>query len=680
MYGWLDSGVVQMKNGADGADAYPSESPLRRVYALGGGGDERQGRFNASVDLRWASEEEGGGELRAPQHWLLSSAAAGAAASDGTSPSGLLEVFAGGVAKRALDAWGPSNATAAASSPTVQSWSYAVQVAVNDADFPAGGLPVEPRAMTRSDAHALVAGPLGTSAACLVTTPNGVAPGAPAEGHCATSIAQPERGYWPLTNFFDPDFFFSGSAILGAGEPYLNELVRRVIEHSGAHIDKASGQLPHHFNALEPVFTAISGEIQTGPNLFFMRTCLAYARATQDLEWLRSYMPTIRLAASFLDGSVDPHVGLANVSGSLMVDVFLRSNFTSDTNAALVGLYDELADAEEALGNATGAATLRGNAAIMAAAMNRHLWLGDHYATQWNGGSSTRDFVDYDANSIAVAFGVANETRSKSILERISSGNPCPAAPTWQSERYYGPHDTTGGNIGDSWCAMGRTAWFDYWARRRHGDARGAEAAILAPLRAALEETTWMRERLSCDGSQQTNRTSGYSEYPSVVPMLLRAGKFGIVPSFAGLSVAPAEGTAPFEYHVGTLGISFYPEDYVAVTISLPGGAAQSLRFSFAALPPHTTYDVVLLGACLRPGSERAGELRLLPAAMSPAAPRRAVAAAAKATKATPHQATSNAAGELALDVARTGVGECELRLEPAQSVARHEAAYGQVV
>ena len=131
---------------------------------------------------------------------------------------------------------------------------------------------------------------------------------------------------------------------------------------------------------------------------------------------------------------------------------------------------------------------------------------------------------------------------------------------------------------------------------------------------------------------------------------------------------------------MGTLGISFYPEDYVAVTISLPGGAAQSLRFSFAALPPHTTYDVVLLGACLRPGSERAGELRLLPAATSPAAPRRAVAAAAKATKATPHQATSNAAGELALDVARTGVGECELRLEPAQSVARHEAAYGQVV
>ena len=76
-------------------------------------------------------------ESCAPQHWLLSSAAAGAAASDGTSPSGLLEVFAGGVAKRALDAWGPSNATAAASSPTVQSWSYAVQVAVNDADFPA---------------------------------------------------------------------------------------------------------------------------------------------------------------------------------------------------------------------------------------------------------------------------------------------------------------------------------------------------------------------------------------------------------------------------------------------------------------------------------------------------------------------------------------------------------------
>ena len=50
---------------------------------------------------------------------------------------------------------------------------------------------------------------------------------------------------------------------------------------------------------------------------------------------------------------------LAKVPGSLMIDVFLRSNFTTDTNAELVGFFREFADAEAFLGNATGAATLR---------------------------------------------------------------------------------------------------------------------------------------------------------------------------------------------------------------------------------------------------------------------------------------------------------------------------------
>ena len=32
---------------------------------------------------------------------------------------------------------------------------------------------------------------------------------------------------------------------------------------------------------------------------------------------------------------------------------------------------------------------------------------------------------------------------------------------------FYGTHDTTGGNIGDSNCSMGRIAWFDAQARKR---------------------------------------------------------------------------------------------------------------------------------------------------------------------------------------------------------------------
>ena len=61
-------------------------------------------------------------------------------------------------------------------------------------------------------------------------------------------------------------------------------------------------------------------------------------------------MPTLRLASQFLFSLIDQDVWMAKVPGSLMIDVFLRSNFTSDTNAQLVGFFNEFADAEEFVG------------------------------------------------------------------------------------------------------------------------------------------------------------------------------------------------------------------------------------------------------------------------------------------------------------------------------------------
>ena len=71
---------------------------------------------------------------------------------------------------------------------------------------------------------------------------------------------------------------------------------------------------------------------------------------------------------------------------------------------ARVFFWQEFAEAEEKVGNTTGAATLRGMANNMDTAMNALLWatdgkgLGgdDHYVTQLNPDNSTRDFMDYD--------------------------------------------------------------------------------------------------------------------------------------------------------------------------------------------------------------------------------------------------------------------------------------------
>ena len=82
---------------------------------------------------------------------------------------------------------------------------------------------------------------------------------------------------------------------------------------------------------------------------------LRYAGASGDMDWLSSVMPTLRIMMEFLNRRFDSQVGLYLVPGSLQIDVFKRTNYTSDTSAMAVILCELFADAEESLGNITGA-------------------------------------------------------------------------------------------------------------------------------------------------------------------------------------------------------------------------------------------------------------------------------------------------------------------------------------
>jgi len=72
------------------------------------------------------------------------------------------------------------------------------------------------------------------------------------------------------------------------------------------------------------------------------------------------------------------------------------------------------------VGNVTGAAMLREMASNMAVAVNAKLWAApgvgrggdDHYITQLNPDNTTRDFVDYDSNLIAVAHNIPDDDRA----------------------------------------------------------------------------------------------------------------------------------------------------------------------------------------------------------------------------------------------------------------------------
>jgi hypothetical protein len=152
------------------------------------------------------------------------------------------------------------------------------------------------------------------------------------------------------------------------------------------------------------VYDAISGAVQTGPNVFTILAALRYAGTTGDSAWLSANMPKIRAMMGFLDARFDPSVGLYNAPGSLQIDVFIRQNYTADSNAMGVLLCELFADAEASLGNATGAAFYTSRASALRAAMNTYLLdpaTSDHYCTQSNpngaGGVDVcaRDFVDY---------------------------------------------------------------------------------------------------------------------------------------------------------------------------------------------------------------------------------------------------------------------------------------------
>ena len=455
-----------------------------------------------------------------------------------------------------------------------QRWATRLRVAGNNYAFPVSHIPVA-CAMSFEDLRTFYTAIYATSVGSLVSYEF--------LGEVSPTLAYPEHDYAPLFNFFDPDAWEGVCALVYSGDPYLQREARKLIETSGAAM-LASGQIPHHFSEDQPLFTAISGATQTGPNIFWISAALQYAKSTGDYAWLRGYMPHIEQALTFLTERYDPEVKLVNAPGPLWIDVFIRHNYTADTNAYMVGLLRSVAEAEAFLGERELAERRRALAVDIVDGMNRHLWSEDHYITQLNPDGSTRDFVDYDANLLAIASGVASPEQAAAILARVDGGPCTHARATFVSERYYGPEDTYNGNVGDSDITMARIAWADGHARAVMGDIETFKQRIINPLRADMFATTWLYERYDCQGREAHNPF--YHEYPEILVMLLREVSFGINLHFGTVVIRPS-GRTRFHYHVGNLQVDYAPE---AIAILLPECGER--QFSIASLPPNSQYQV----------------------------------------------------------------------------------------
>lgn len=181
------------------------------------------------------------------------------------------------------------------------------------------------------------------------------------------------------------------------------------------HVLRASSPMPAQIGCV--TYYAISGATQTGPNIFWTLASLRYAATSGNYTWLKDHLPNLRHAMSFLTNLYDPTYHLLSVPGSLFIDTFKRYNLTTDSNGAMVCvsgvtqprstcctpslvrvavltrvsvdgghryLLNQFADAEDFVGNSTGAEDMRAMASTIAAAMNKYLWApsNDHYVVR----------------------------------------------------------------------------------------------------------------------------------------------------------------------------------------------------------------------------------------------------------------------------------------------------------
>jgi hypothetical protein len=105
-----------------------------------------------------------------------------------------------------------------------------------------------------------------------------------------------------------------------------------------------------------------------------------------------------------------------------MIDVFKRSNFTSDSNALAVDVLGELGEMWTFLGNASEAQVYSDAAEEITAVLNARLWSDDHFVTQLNTDGTFFDKVDYDSNLLATAFVNMTDARLHAVLKRVDSG------------------------------------------------------------------------------------------------------------------------------------------------------------------------------------------------------------------------------------------------------------------
>ncbi len=404
-----------------------------------------------------------------------------------------------------------------------------------------------------------------------------------------TSLDSP---YGDMYTFFDPDSRSTVSTLSFSGDTYLQNQAREIIEL--AERNMRNGQIPHHFTAGKPEYLSIAKSEQSGPNIFWTLAAIDYVSATGDYNWLKAHYNKMKVATDHVLNTYDPEMHLVKVNGPLFIDVFIRNDFTLDTNVMLLRLLSLMSDVARVCGDMDSVNRYLVYKKNIKHGINEHLWNGnDHYYTQKNVDGTIRDMVDYDGNYAAIAFGaVTDDAKIDSIFKRLDGGeNTHPNGyGTWPSEKIYTEKDCYGGNTGDSDVAFARIWWLDMFARYVTGDLNNFNL-YFNKIRKDLIDYTWMRERYDSKGSQ--DRAYYYHEYPEIITMILREMIYGINIKPDKVVIKPF-GRNKYFYKLGKLEVSY---DRTCVELTVPG--ANIRDYVIYGLLPDTRYSSTTVGTVI---------------------------------------------------------------------------------
>jgi hypothetical protein len=421
-------------------------------------------------------------------------------------------------------------------------------------------------------------------------------------GSAYPTLAHPRRAYGDAFDFFDPDAWETVTTLAYSGDPLLQAEARSILERSEA-AQRSDGQIPHHFEQDGPKYLSIAQSSQTGPNIFWTLAATEYAAATGDEEWLRAHYAHMRMATDWVLARYDPQEKLVRADGPLFIDVFRRNGFTLDTNVFAFYLLGRMSEIAAFCNDPATEKRYIAMRESIRAGILRNLWDGhDHFVTERHADGTTRDFVDYDGNFAALAFGILppDGTDARRLLRRLDNGpHTHPGGyGTWVSERRYEKQDCYGGNDGDSDVAMARIWWLDMAARVQLDD-RATFNSLLEKVEDTLLRDVWMPERYDAQGRPAHN--GYYHEYPETYAMVLREMRYGVHVGIERVTIHPFD-VQSFSLHLGALRVDYSP---ARVSLLVPGSSERT--FTISGLIPEQQY---ILSTGQRVAADAQGALR----------------------------------------------------------------------